>query len=128
MSQPDQSRNSIFDKRSARMGLFLLTFLGAMLVIPLADVVACNYLIFDYELYVKEVWMHPVILFGVAGPAGSLVGWLIYLIISSVATFFTSSRRAFWILYAAFFVLVAANIGFVLIFTLSFGRSFGYSC
>jgi hypothetical protein len=128
MSQTGQSRNRIFDKRSARIGLFLLTLFAVMLVIPLADVVACNYLIFDYAVYGQEAWRHPVILFGVAGPAGLLVGWLSYLTISSVAVFFASSWRAFWGLYAAFVILLAVNIGFVLIFTLSFGRSFGYSC
>ena len=128
MSQTGQSRNSIFDKRSARIGLFLLTLFAALLVIPLADVVACNYLIFDYDMYGQEAWMHPVILFGVAGPPGALVGWLSYLTISSVALFSAGSRRAFWGLYAAFVILLAINIGFVLIFTLSFGRSFGYSC
>ena len=47
---------------------------------------------------------------------------------SNLKKLYTSSRRIFWRLYAAFATLLAVNIGFVLVFTLSFGRSFGYSC
>lgn len=99
-----------------------------MLIMPLADVMVCNYLIFDYEIYIQEVFRHPVILFGVVGPAGFLVGWLVYLIIAFLAIRFDSNGRVFWRLYSIFVILLAANIGFILIFTLSFGRSFGYSC
>jgi hypothetical protein len=127
MSQPDTSRNSIFDKRPARLGVFLLTLVGAMLVMPAADTLVCDYLIFDYGIYARQILTDPVVLFGAAGPAGPILGWLIYAVLSSLAVSLGGSRR-FWRLYAAFVLLLAANIGFILIFTLSFGRSFGYRC
>lgn len=59
---------------------------------------------------------------------GFLVGWLIYLVTSFIAIILNRSGRLFWTLYVIFAFLLAANIGFILIFTLSFGRSFGYTC
>ena len=129
MAESDQSRISIFNKRPARIGLFAASFLLAILVMPLADTFVCHYLIFDYPVYISQIWLFPVSLFSVFGPASGLViGWLIYFAISLTAILLKRSDRLFWTLYAIFALLLAANIGFILIFTLSFGRSFGYTC
>ena len=129
MAEPNQSRISIFNKRLARICLFVVSVLMAILVMPLADLFACNYLIFDYADYIRQALMFPVYLFSVLGSMpGFLVGWLIYLVISFIAILLNRSGRLFWTLYAIFAFLLAGNIGFILIFTLSFGRSFGYTC
>jgi hypothetical protein len=128
MTAPDRSRNKILDRRPAGISLFPITLLIAFLVMPLADAVVCDYLIFDYEIYIQEVFRHPVIFFGVLGPIGFFLGWLIYLTLAFLAIRFDRNHRIFWWLYTGFVSLLAVNIGFVLIFTLSLGRSFGYSC
>jgi hypothetical protein len=94
--EPNQSRLNIFDERLARISLFVVSVLIAIVVMPLADLFACNYLIFDYAEYIRQAWMFPVYLFSVLGSMpGFLVGWLIYLVISFSAIFLNRSGRLF---------------------------------
>ena len=129
MAEPNQSPIGIFDKSLARAGLFVASVLVAILVMPLADLTVCNYLIFDYAQYIRQALIFPVSLFsGLGSTVGIVAGWLTYLVISFSAILLNRSRRLFWTLYAIFAFLLAINTGFILLFTLSFGRSFGYTC
>jgi hypothetical protein len=128
ITDPSQSRLGVFNKRSARIGLILLSLLVAILAMPLADFFVCDYLIFDYTEYIRQALIFPVYLFSGLGSLGVLAGWLMYLIISSMAILLNRSERLFWMLYAIFAFLLSVNVSFILIFTLSIGRSFGYTC
>ena len=67
ITDPSQSRLGVFNKRSARIGLILLSLLVAILAMPLADFFLGDYLIFDYTEYIRQALIFPVYLFPASG-------------------------------------------------------------